>query len=325
MKQIFIRRATVAAAITVFLLYCAVVELQQGSVLAGPLERKFREEVLCVKQYGSALDNSLSSNSASLQNNFDSVEEARCGKELGSKSRAASDRSAQATVGEASLASSTLDVPRHCLDSAHSYICRPTRFILYRLIGNDMPPLQRTGQLLWNTVYALEHEAQFPDCQKRWVLNKIVNQTIKAALLEVLNKHGYGSQDIVDIKIDLSKLESANATTWERSVITQNAGRNAAIEDGVRAGSRWLLVFDGNQFLTNEGWQGIVASADRAEIRGLKYFKVPMYRLRKIQDPSWLNNSAVYASLRDYVPVKGESQIVLRGDALARFDEGEAL
>jgi hypothetical protein len=265
MKQVFTRHATVAAAVIVYLLYCAVLMLRQGLVPAGPLERKSREEVLCAKQLGSALDN-----------------------------------------------------------NSLIYSSPPARFLLYRLIGNDMPPLQRPGQLLWNTVYALEHEAQFHDCEKRWVLNKIVNQTMKAALLEVLNKHGYGSQDIVDIKIGVLKLKGANTTTWERSVITQNAGRNAAIEDGVRAGSRWLLIFDGNQFLTDEGWQGIVASADRAEKRGLKYFKVPMYRLTKIQDPSWLNNSAVYASLRDNVPVKGESQIAIRGDALARFDEGEA-
>ena len=58
------------------------------------------------------------------------------------------------------------------------------------------------------------------------------------------------------------------------AVTAQNEGRNEAIEDGIRSGARWILPLDGNHFLTQEAWGAIRKSAEVAESKGYKYFKV---------------------------------------------------
>lgn len=68
------------------------------------------------------------------------------------------------------------------------------RFLLYRLIGNDIPPLQCHGQLYKNTKYTLDYEPEFPDCRKLWVLNNIVNKTELSLLIDLLISRGYTTE-----------------------------------------------------------------------------------------------------------------------------------
>ncbi|CAI5498934.1 unnamed protein product [Closterium sp. Naga37s-1] len=67
----------------------------------------------------------------------------------------------------------------------------PARFFVYRLIGNDMPPLQCGQQLLRNTLYALQHEPPLLEQARRlWVVNHVVNSTALAALVAAMRQHG---------------------------------------------------------------------------------------------------------------------------------------
>ena len=83
--------------------------------------------------------------------------------------------------------------------NAHEIYVNP-RFYLYRLIGNNMPPLQCFGQLLKNTRYALDHEPPLADCKKLWVLNNIVNATERALILDLLLSRGYTLQVIISTR-----------------------------------------------------------------------------------------------------------------------------
>lgn len=151
---------------------------------------------------------------------------------------------------------------------------KPPTFLLFRLIGNNMPPLQSPGQLLWNTEYALKHEADFPDCRKRWVINQIVNTTEKQLILDLLKLHGYGNEDILVRELDYDQLVARPEADWEVFVTAQNQGRNEAIENGKAAGATWILPFDGNHFITNQAWRRIVRSASWSIKAGHQYFKV---------------------------------------------------
>lgn len=151
---------------------------------------------------------------------------------------------------------------------------KPPMFMLFRLIGNNMPPLQSPGQLLWNTEYALKHEADFPDCRKRWIINQIVNATEKQLVVDLLKLHGYGSEDILNRELDYDELIARPEPDWEVFVTAQNQGRNAAIQNGKAAGATWILPFDGNHFITNQAWRRIVRSARWSMKAGHQYFKV---------------------------------------------------
>ncbi|CAI5505815.1 unnamed protein product, partial [Closterium sp. Naga37s-1] len=68
----------------------------------------------------------------------------------------------------------------------------PARFILYRMIGNDMPPLQCDGQLYLNTLYALQHEPKdLPELRRVWVMNKMLNDSEEARITAAILAHGY--------------------------------------------------------------------------------------------------------------------------------------
>ncbi|CAI7832353.1 unnamed protein product [Closterium sp. NIES-53] len=69
------------------------------------------------------------------------------------------------------------------------------RFFLYRMIGNDMPPLQCDGQLYLNTLYALQHEPKdLPDLRRIWVMNKMLNDTEEARITAAILAHGYSEE-----------------------------------------------------------------------------------------------------------------------------------
>jgi hypothetical protein len=156
--------------------------------------------------------------------------------------------------------------------SMSSHLSKRSTFILFRLIGNNMPPLQSPGQLLWNTEYALEYEGQFPDCQKRWVINQIVNTMEKDVIIDLLKLHGYRGEDILIRELDYAELAATGDS--ETAVTAQNSGRNAAIQNGKAAGATWILPFDGNHFITNQAWRRIVRSAKWSLRAGHHYFKV---------------------------------------------------
>lgn len=41
------------------------------------------------------------------------------------------------------------------------WVSQPPRYIIHRVIGNDLPPLQSPGQLYYNVKYIVENEPQF--------------------------------------------------------------------------------------------------------------------------------------------------------------------
>lgn len=95
----------------------------------------------------------------------------------------------------------------------------PKKFLLYRLIGNDMPPLQCTGQLYLNTKYTLEHETrELPECRKIWVLNHVVNATMRAYFEDLLVSHGYSLEDILVRRIDYAEITKADRSNWTNLV-----------------------------------------------------------------------------------------------------------
>ncbi|CAI5488445.1 unnamed protein product [Closterium sp. Naga37s-1] len=193
---------------------------------------------------------------------------------------------------------------------------------MYRIIGNNMPPLQCPSQLLWNTQYALRHEGELEGCEKRWVINQIVNRTERALLIDSLLAHGYSLNHILIRRLNLSKISQYPREQWLDVVTAQNEARNAAIDDGVRAGARWILPLDGNHFITQEAWAAIRRSAEQAESKGYMYFKVPVHRLHAEQKPAWLHANSTFTTIRRYIPQMIESQLAFRNDAPERFKAG---
>lgn len=215
---------------------------------------------------------------------------------------------------------------------------RADDFVLCRIVGNDLYPRHSKGIARANVRFILENEPPLASCQKRWLLNRIVDKAEESAIIAMLEEHGqsyfripFVMEEYARVGWDFSWLRErelifgCDPSGWEESyegrhlamrvrqpknayVMNNNGARNAALRLG-RTMAKWVLPWDGNCFLTTEAW---------AEIRNavtaqpyLKYFIVPMARVGS--NPELLE--------RGYRPVaEEEPQVLFRCDALEEFD-----
>ncbi len=214
----------------------------------------------------------------------------------------------------------------------------PDTFVFYRIIGNDLYPRHEVGQSLRNVQFILEHEPAFPDCEKRWVVNRIIDREAEAAVLALLDREGqcylhmpfdwqdYAAQDwdfsgftadapwLYEPEDSMSARMRLRAETRLRRLkvnyaVNNNGARNAALADG-RARAKWVLPWDGNCFMSQGAWDSMVT-----EIRArphLKYFYTPMARLTD-------NALALTADVKE--EAVEEPQLLFRRDAEEQFDE----
>lgn len=211
-------------------------------------------------------------------------------------------------------------------------------FVLYRILGNDLPPRHEEGQTLKNLHFILENEPNLKHCEKRWVVNRIVDADQEQAVITLLEKH---KQPFIHIPFDLDEyrnvewdLESFPQPTFfldgrysdmydydqlraethsrrhkNRYVMNNNGARNAALRDG-RDRAKWILPWDGNCFLTRSAWSDLVRGVTKEPY--LKYFVVSMSRTRDNAD----------LLKRGYKPdADDEPQLLFRKDASEEFDE----
>jgi hypothetical protein len=214
----------------------------------------------------------------------------------------------------------------------------PGTFVLYRIIGNDLPPRHRAGQSLDNLRFILAHEPDLPGCQKRWVLNRIVDPAVEKEAISLLEEHGMPYLRVpfeveayrrVGWRFDgfpvpgfTYRPEFAALSPTHRQwaldqvyhdknlyVMNNNGARNAALRQG-RELARWVMPWDGNCFLTRPAWDQLRAAV--AARPYLKYFTVPMARI--------LDNQLLLRPDPDVDPSE-EPQVVFRSDAREQFNE----
>ncbi|CAI5472857.1 unnamed protein product [Closterium sp. Yama58-4] len=199
----------------------------------------------------------------------------------------------------------------------------PPRFILYRMIGNDMPPLQCDGQLYLNTLYALQHEPKdLPELRRVWVMNKMLNDSEEARITAAILAHGYPEEDIVRIPVNYTELAAMPENLWSTAITAMNEARLVMMNHGIANGARWILPLDGNHFLTREVWTYLAAAADRHEAHGKTAFKIPVVKIDGPQSPEWINGSTLYSDLFPHAPTLQEGMIGFRNDSPHRYQPG---
>lgn len=217
-------------------------------------------------------------------------------------------------------------------------------FVLYRILGNDLPPLHGLGQTLHNLRFILDREPPLPGLDKRWIVNRITDPEIETQVIALLDDRSqhfirldfdldlyrtlqpdyshfteqdfddfFAGRDFVDIdsdsKREYQKLLDHSLYKKNRYVTNVNAARNFALGDG-RSRARWVLPWDGNCFLTETAWRMILEQTRQS--RDVKYIIVPMERLNANDDV--LNP--------DFNPAaQEEPQIIFRSDSIEEFDE----
>ncbi|CAG8509639.1 8577_t:CDS:2 [Racocetra fulgida] len=197
------------------------------------------------------------------------------------------------------------------------------------------------------TVYSrklrwLQHESEFLNTKKWWILNRIVNSEYENAIINLLKLHNqsyiripfdeqeylkydfrledfpepdfFHSNEFMNLS-EVGKLRTIDYTYHEKNLyaINNNGGRNAAIAHGKSQHNvSWILPFDGNCFLTPNAFADIRLHLYKWGEK-YKYFIVPMARL--INNSQLLNGS-------DTRPITPEEpQIIFRYDSNKTFNE----
>lgn len=193
---------------------------------------------------------------------------------------------------------------------------RVLKIALYRILGNDLPPRHKKGQTYDNLKFTLENEPVFTNCQKRWIINRIVDSFMEQKITKLLEKH---KQTYLRIPFEFKEYKAYNAKRSEFGsirykkiiyVMNNNGARNIALRDGRRIAD-WILPFDGNCFFTEEGWKA-VESKLAVQTREDKCFVVPMYRLT--------NNKQCF-NFKPKGLIENEPQIIFGRDSKIHFDE----
>lgn len=211
------------------------------------------------------------------------------------------------------------------------------KFVLYRILGNDLPPRHGVGQTLSNLQFIIDHEPQLAECEKRWVINRIVDQRQEGLIMDMLNKHGqkyihipfvlreyavcHYDIDGLPRQLFLHSASSLNFPPIQRAraleypfrhknlyAMNNNGARNTALDEG-RLLAEWVMPLDGNCYVTESAWNSI--RQDMESLRDEKYLIIPMTRVHNNQD---LLDS-------EFVPDPVEEpQIAFRRDAQEKFD-----
>ena len=210
-------------------------------------------------------------------------------------------------------------------------------FVLYRIIGNDLHPRHKRGQAIGNLRFILEHEPAFDGCEKRFVINRILDADLEREIIGLLERAGFeylripfDAAEYARIGFDTDILPEPDFLAGEgfealddagkarllaalyrhknNYVMNNNGARNAALQDG-RGRAKWILPWDGNCFLTRDAWERI--RLDIAKAPRNRYFIVPMARMPS-NDPL-INGGDIPKAVE-------EPQIIFRADAEERFN-----
>jgi hypothetical protein len=184
------------------------------------------------------------------------------------------------------------------------------RFVLYRILGNDLPPRHSATQTIDNLSFLIAHEPRLADCDRRFLLNRIVDPERLARLQTLLTTAGH-PYDVLPFDPDEYRRQPSILARMAY-VTNNNPARNAALDLGLRTDAAYILPFDGQTFFTADGWTALqhgVAAAPEAT-----FFSVAMYRVGE--------NARLLAGAFDPGgEPAAEPQLIFTPASDARFDE----
>ncbi|WP_231757165.1 alginate lyase family protein [Microbulbifer elongatus] len=214
----------------------------------------------------------------------------------------------------------------------------PDTFVLWRIIGNDLFPRHERGQSRKNLAFILENEPDLLGCQKRFIVNRIVDPNEERLIIEMLERTGY---PYIRIPFDWNEYRQL---TWDTSgvpsdyapytesfaelpqqarhqiemrifrhknnyVMNNNGARNVALREGKKL-AKWVLPWDGNCYLTGSAWRELRSAV--ISKRDVPYHIVSMARITE--------NSKLLD--KEYMPEAAEEpQILFRADSKSEFNE----
>ena len=112
------------------------------------------------------------------------------------------------------------------------------KFVVTRILGNDLPPRHYKKQTLLNLQFILENEPDFQNCKKTYILNRIIDKEVEKEIIDLLELK---KQEFIHIPFHLDEYDvSWDSVKKMQKIIELNKARNIAIEEGLKNAS-WVF------------------------------------------------------------------------------------
>jgi len=201
-------------------------------------------------------------------------------------------------------------------------VAKKCKYVLYRILGNDLPPRHKKGQTFKNTLFILKNEPAFEGCEKRWVVNRIVDKKQEAKIIDLLEKYSQPYIHLPFCKDEYDRIDSLDKLAKIIYVNHTNGARNKALCEGRRIAD-WILPLDGGCFFNRQGWEDMSKAIEAGT--DFKYFMLPMTRCRDYAYPLKANFAADIEEkwMLGYKIIQAptEPQIVFHSSSGDEFDE----
>ncbi len=225
------------------------------------------------------------------------------------------------------------------------------KYLIIRMLGNDLIGLHHPKQTIENLKFTLEHEPDFPHTDKVFVLNRIFDVYKQRKIIKLLKNH---NKKFVVIHFDdtawnkinsnlnleeigeffkskkirklIKNFNETSSSVHDRClqylyllqpynlyICNNNSCRNFCIEYGKRQGYKWTFVCDSNSFFTTKYYKRILDKIGTAR----DYIIIPQIRL---DDGNMKNVSILDDDDRiDKLPLQ-EPQIGFHRTSTGRFN-----
>jgi len=192
---------------------------------------------------------------------------------------------------------------------------------LYRILGNDLPPVHHDNQTQDNLNFMLEHEDNFNLCNKWWCINRIVDAGKREKLIKTLDEY---NQNWFEIPFNSSQYNEMKSVDAKLHYITNlNPARNQCLNHGLnKEGQLVALILDGGCAMRTKAWDEFVENSLINQNDG--YFCLPLWRVIEYShylDDNFKPNLLKKRRLPDgrTVVLHGEPQIAFTQHSDLRF------
>lgn len=173
------------------------------------------------------------------------------------------------------------------------------KYGIIRILGNNLPGVHSDTQTYDNLKFTLENENDFNNCEKIWIINRIIDPILEEKYINILKKFNKKYLVIPYIKSDYEKLKNNNFVNLNELeniknitnrnykifnklynhslyLININGSRNYGLDYGKQK-YLYTFILDGSCFFTKEQFNLIDTNLDETN----EYLVIPMLRLDK--------------------------------------------
>lgn len=205
------------------------------------------------------------------------------------------------------------------------------RFLIIRMLGNDLKGLHGSNQTLENLLFTVNHESEFRNTDKIYILNRIIDADMKEKFKKILyskkikyidipfNRNKFDELPLLNMELNnFSKITRRGEIIkllypYNQVIVNNNGCRNFCIEYGKRTGYLWTFVLDSNSFFTEVSYNNIINNINS----NAEYLIIPQ---KRVKDGNYTNNDILRdPDIETHLPIQ-EPQIAFRNTSEHTFN-----